>query len=59
MTTEEEEPIGDYMVRIYNECKTDDDGNDLQVWHFVNWVLKNYPEIMDEFNEYDMMMSGQ
>jgi len=59
MTTEHEEPIGDYMIRIYNECKYDDEGNSLQLYHFLNWVLRHYPEIMDEFNEYDMMMSGQ
>ena len=54
-----EETDAEYQIRIYNECKYDDDGNSLQAWHFLNWVLKHYPEVMAEFNKHDMLMSGQ
>ncbi len=57
--TKEEEPIGDYMIRMWNECKTDEEGNDMQIYHFFNWVLKYHPEVMDEWNQFDKMMSGQ
>ena len=54
-----EETDAEYQIRIYNECKFDEEGNSLQAWHFINWVLKHYPEVMDEFNKHDMLMSGQ
>ena len=49
-----DEPIGDYSIRIWNECRKEIG----QEWVFINWVLMNHPEIMREFNEFDRMMSG-
>jgi len=52
--TEKPEPIGDFEIRIWNECREEIG----QVWVFFNWVLKHHPDVMDEFNQFDMMMSG-
>jgi hypothetical protein len=49
-----EEPIGDFEIRIWNECREEQG----QEWVFINWVLRNYPEVMHEFNDFDRMMSG-
>jgi len=49
-----EEPIGEWTIRIWNECR---EGLG-QEWVFFHWVMREHPEILQEFNDFDRMMSG-
>jgi len=52
---DEDEPIGDYQIRIWNECR---DEAGIHVF-FMNWCIQNHFEIVREFVEFDSMMSGE
>jgi len=52
---DEDEPIGDYQIRIWNECR---DEVGIHVF-FMNWCIQNHFEIVKEFVEFDSMMSGE
>lgn len=54
-TMTDEEPIGDYTVRIWKECR-DEAGI---ATFFMNWCIQNHFEIVREFVEFDAMMSGE
>lgn len=49
------EPIGDYMSRIWVECREE---VGIHVT-FMNWCLQNHLHIVREFIEFDSMMSGE
>ena len=51
----EEESIGDYSVRLWNDCR---DEVGIHVF-FMNWCIQNHFEIVKEFIEFDSMMSGE
>lgn len=55
MTTQDEEPIGDYVARIWRECREETGFSQA----FLNWCIQNYFEIVQEFSEFDQMMSGE
>ena len=50
----DEEPIGEWAIRIWNECREAQG----QEWVFIHWVMRNHPDVMAEFNDFDRMMSG-
>jgi hypothetical protein len=50
-----EEPIGDYTVRIWKECREE---AGIHVF-FMNWCLQHHFEVVKEFMEFDAMMSGE
>ena len=50
-----QEPIGDYQIRIWKECR-DETGIETV---FLNYCIQNYPNIVDEFMQFDAMMSGE
>jgi hypothetical protein len=50
----DEEPIGDYISRIWVECR-EKVGIEIV---FLNWALREYPEVVKEFVAFDEMMSG-
>ena len=50
-----EESIGDYMSRIWVECREE---AGIHVT-FMNWCLQNHYDIVREFIEFDSMMSGE
>ena len=51
----EEESIGNYTVRIWNECRKETGIHVI----FMNWCIQNHFEIVKEFIEFDKMMSGE
>jgi len=51
----EHESIGDYMVRVWIECR---DEAGIHVF-FMNWCLAHHFEVVKEFMEFDAMMSGE
>jgi len=53
--SEDEEPIGDYISRIWVQCR-DKVGMEIV---FLNWCLREHPHIVEEFCEFDQMMSGE
>tara|TARA_R100001163_G_scaffold62346_1_gene53055 strand:- start:149 stop:316 length:168 start_codon:yes stop_codon:yes gene_type:complete len=55
MTTQDEEPIGDYVSRIWRECREEAGF----ATFFLNWCIQNHMEIVHEFMEFDQMMSGE
>jgi len=50
----DEEPIGEWTIRIWKECKERDGKFSM----FFNWCVNNHFEIVQEFQEFDAMMSG-
>ncbi len=50
-----QESIGDYQIRIWKECR---DATGIETV-FLNYCIQNYPNIVDEFIEFDAMMSGE
>jgi hypothetical protein len=48
-----EEPIGDFMMRIHQECLAEV-GPMVMFWM---WCQGNYPEIAQEFIDYNQMMT--
>ena len=51
----DEEPIGDYQIRLWKECR-DEVGVET---FFMNWCIQNHFEIVKEFVQFDAMMSGE
>ena len=51
----ENESIGDYMVRVWIECR---DEAGIHVF-FMNWCLAHHFAVVKEFMEFDAMMSGE
>ena len=51
----EEEPIGDYVSRIWRECREEAGIHVV----FMNWCIQNHINIVREFMEFDKMMSGE
>jgi hypothetical protein len=52
---EEQEPIGDYLCRIWVECR---EKAGMEVV-FLNWCMQNHWHIVKEFVAFDAMMSGE
>mgnify|MGYP003627888628 CR=1 FL=1 len=50
-----QESIGDYQIRIWKECR---DVTGIETV-FLNYCIQNYPNIIDEFMQFDAMMSGE
>jgi len=48
------EPIGDYIVRTWTECR-EEVGFEVV---FLNWCIQHHFDIVREFVEFDNMMSG-
>jgi hypothetical protein len=52
---EEQEPIGDYLCRIWVECR---EKAGMEVV-FLNWCMQHHFDIVKEFVAFDEMMSGE
>jgi hypothetical protein len=50
-----QDSIGDYYIKIYKECR---DATGIEIT-FFHYCIQNYPNIVDEFMQFDAMMSGE
>ncbi len=49
------ETIGDYQIRIWKECR---DKTEIETV-FLNYCIQNHFHIVQEFMQFDEMMSGE
>jgi hypothetical protein len=52
--TPDEEPIGDFTIRIWKECREEMGFAAM----FLNYCINNHFHIVREFTEFDEMMGG-